>query len=86
MKKLTKKEFKEYINNIFGFIDSGKITIDDDIFCGHPGLYFYHSREEFDEKLEQLIEEEYYDEYDLYYVTKHDKKICGIAYCGHHDY
>ena len=41
MNKLNKDETKKYIIKIFNFIENG-----DSKFKGHPGLYFFHTKNE----------------------------------------
>ena len=44
MFKLNKKEAEYYLIKIFDFIENG-----DSKFNGHPGLYFFHTKEELKE-------------------------------------
>ncbi len=69
MKQLSIVEAKNCISQIFNFIDSGKVVWDDDVFYGHPGLYFFHSKKEFEEQLRQSLVKDVYDRYDIYYIT-----------------
>ena len=48
MNKLNKDETKKYIIEIFDFIENG-----DSKFKGHPGLYFFHTKEELKEKINE---------------------------------
>lgn len=64
MFKLNKKEAEYYLIKIFDFIENG-----DSIFKGHPGLYFFHTKTELKEKINELLSENEYDEFDLYYIT-----------------
>ena len=64
MNKLNKNETKKYIIKIFDFIENG-----DSKFNGHPGLYFFHTKEELKEKINELLSENEYDEFDIYYIT-----------------
>lgn len=41
MFKLNKKELEDYLIKIFDFIENGDLK-----FKGHPGLYFFHTKEE----------------------------------------
>ena len=50
MNKLNKDETKKYIIKIFNFIENG-----DSKFKGHPGLYFFHTKKELEEKIKELI-------------------------------
>lgn len=64
MFKLNKKEAEDYLIKIFDFIENG-----DSKFNGHPGLYFFHAKTELKEKINELLSENEYDEFDLYYIT-----------------
>ncbi len=64
MNKLNKDETKKYIIKIFNFIENG-----DSKFKGHPGLYFFHTKKELEEKIKELLNKEEYDELDIYYIT-----------------
>lgn len=46
MIKLSKKEVEDYLIEIFDFIENG-----DSKFKGHPGLYFFHTKKELKEKM-----------------------------------
>ena len=56
MNKLNKDETKKYIIKIFNFIENG-----DSKFKGHPGLYFFHTKKELEEKIKELLNKEEYD-------------------------
>ena len=64
MIKLSKKELEDYLIKIFDFIENG-----DSKFNGHPELYFFHTKEELKEKINELLSENEYDEFGLYYIT-----------------
>ena len=64
MNKLNKNETKKYIIEIFDFIENGDLK-----FKGHPGLYFFHTKKELEEKTKELLNENKYDEFDIYYIT-----------------
>ena len=64
MFKLNKKEAEDYLIKIFDFIENG-----DSKFKGHPGLYFFHTKTELKEKINELLSENEYYEFDLYYIT-----------------
>lgn len=64
MNKLNKDETKKYIIKIFNFIENG-----DSKFNGHPGLYFFHTKKELEEKINELLNKNEYDEFDIYYIT-----------------
>lgn len=69
MEKLTKEAAKKYINRILNFIDSGEVQFKNNIFYGHPGFYFFHTKEELDNKVDQCLNRDFYDRYDIYYIT-----------------
>ena len=52
MFKLNKKEAEDYLIKIFDFIENG-----DSKFKGHPGLYFFHTKTELKEKINELLSE-----------------------------
>lgn len=64
MIKLSKKEVEDYLIEIFDFIENG-----DSKFKGHPGLYFFHTKKELKEKMNELLNKNEYDEFDIYYIT-----------------
>lgn len=64
MFKLNKKELEDYLIKIFDFIENG-----DSKFNGHPGLYFFHTKKELEEKINELLNKNKYDEFDIYYIT-----------------
>lgn len=68
MTKLSKIEAQKVIYDTFQFIDSGIIERNGDSFFGHPGLYFFHSKDELMSKTNFLLKENSYDKYDLYYI------------------
>ena len=61
MNKLNKDETKKYIIKIFNFIENG-----DSKFKGHPGLYFFHTKKQIEEKIKELLNKEQYDELEIY--------------------
>ena len=50
MFKLNKKEAEDYLIKIFDFIENG-----DSKFKGHPGLYFFHTKTELKEKINEPV-------------------------------
>ena len=50
MFKLNKKEAEDYLIKIFDFIENGDLK-----FNGHPGLYFFHTKKELKEKIDELL-------------------------------
>ena len=72
---MDKEIIKRYIHEIFEFIDSGELEFHGDTFYGHPGFYFFHSKEELNKKIDSLLTKETYDKYDLYYIVN-----CLIKY------
>lgn len=66
---LAKKDAKKCIDSILNFIDSGEVRTEDDIFYGHPGFYFFHTKEELDNRLNQYLNKDFYDRYDIYYIS-----------------
>lgn len=83
---MNKKEITAIINDFFEFIDNGTEEFHGKIYRGHPGLYFFHSRNEFEEKLEELIKKtnkEKYNKYDIYYITSKLIKFLLGKYDSH---
>lgn len=69
MKQLTKKEAQDHIHSIFEFINSGKTQMGDYTYYGHPGFYFFHTKEDLNTKIDQYLNKKFYDEYDIYYIA-----------------
>ena len=61
---MKQKSIEYYLIKIFDFIENG-----DSKFKGHPGLYFFHTKKELEEKTKELLNENKYDEFDIYYIT-----------------
>ena len=80
---MNKIETKNKIIEIFDYIENGKVVIDKKIFKGHPGLYFFHTKEDFNEKLDLLLNEEEYDRYDIYYIVQSLIKFLLNKYDSH---
>ena len=83
MIQLTKKQMQEYIDKIIEFIDNGVISVDNRIFYGHPGFYFFHTKKELYEKINLCLNKELYDKYDLYYITNYLIKYMLDKYDSH---
>lgn len=67
MNIFTKKEIETYAKRIFTFIDSGKITWKDETFYGHPGFYFFHTKQELEKEMTKTFDKDHYTCYDLFY-------------------
>ena len=65
----SRKDVNNIINDIFDFIDNGIIKIEDKIFVGHPGLYFFHSKEDLLREINNLLNKDNYNKYDIYYLV-----------------
>lgn len=80
---MNKNDTKETIIKIFNYIDSYEETFESVIYKGHPGLYFFHTKEEFNKKLELYLEKENYDRYDIYYIVRKLIKFLLAKYDSH---
>lgn len=80
---MNKEEAKKKIYDIFEYIDKGIEKSNDEIFNGHPGLYFFHTREEYNKLLDEFLIEEKYDRYDIYYIVQRLIKYLLNKYDSH---
>ena len=48
---MNKIETKKLINKVFDYIEKENIVTEYNTFKGHPGLYFFHTKEELDKML-----------------------------------
>ena len=60
------KETRATISKIFNYIERGVEKTSFGDFYGHPGLYFFHTKEEFAIRLDKCLDKESYDRYDIY--------------------
>jgi len=77
------KETRAIISKIFNYIESGVEKTSFGDFYGHPGLYFFHTKEEFATKLDNYLSKEYYDRYDIYYIVEKLIKFLLDKYDSH---
>lgn len=85
MKILTRDEARNVINKIFDYID-GTNDYDEqyDCYLGHPALYFFHSKDEFNKKVEEfLLTKDEFDRYDIYYFSNKMIKFLVGPYDSH---
>jgi hypothetical protein len=81
---MNKIEVKNLIYKIFDYIETAEETTEYGPFKGHPGLYFFHSKEEFDNLLNTYLKEkETYDKYDIYYIGQRLIKFLLNKYDSH---
>ena len=80
---MSKEELIIKINNIVDFIINGKVKMFNQTFNGHPSFYLIHSKDEFNQKLDSILKEKTYDEYDLYYYTNYMFKYMLDKYDSH---
>ena len=80
---MNKEELITKINDIVKFLTDGKIKLFNQTFNGHPCFYLVHSKDEFDQKLNSILKEKLYDEYDLYYYTNYMFKYMLDKYDSH---
>lgn len=64
----SKNRAKEYINNVIEFIDNGEIKFENDTYKGHPCFYLIHSKYELNNKVNEYLNKNNYDEYDIYFI------------------
>ena len=55
MKYFSKEEVRKIIQDAFNFIDNGKVVWKDMAFLGYPGFYFFHTKNELDQKIENQL-------------------------------
>ena len=77
------KETRAIISKIFNYIKSGVEKTSFGDFYGHPGLYFFHTKEEFATKLDNYLNKESYDRYDIYYIVEKLIKFLLGKYDSH---
>lgn len=80
---MNKIEIKNKILDIFDYIENGEVVIDGKLFKGHPGLYFFYTKEELNNKLESFLNKEEYDRYDFYYIVQNLIKFLLNKYDSH---
>lgn len=81
--KYNKEKTRQYIDEIFEYIDNGECKIDEKQFHGHPGLYFFHTKDELNKKIEECLNKEFYDKYDIYYIVSKLIKFMLDKYDSH---
>ena len=67
---INKIDVKKIIIKIFDYIEQGEEITEYETFKGHPGLYFFHSKDEFNNILDLSLTKEEYDRYDIYYIVQ----------------
>lgn len=77
------KETRAIISKIFNYIESGVEKTSFGDFYGHPGLYFFHTKEEFSTMLDKCLDKESYDRYDIYYIVEKLIKFLLGKYDSH---
>ena len=80
---MNKIETKKLINKVFDYIEKENIVTEYNTFKGHPGLYFFKTKEEFNKKLDLLLTKEEYDRYDIYYLVQSLIKFLLSKYDSH---
>lgn len=83
MKLFNKEEASRVIQDAFNFIDNGKVVWKDMEFFGHPGFYFFHTKKELEQKIENQLVKDKYDQYDLCYVMNSLIKFMLSKYDSH---
>ena len=77
------KETRATISKIFNYIERGVEKTSFGDFYGHPGLYFFHTKEEFAIMLDKCLDKESYDRYDIYYIVEKLIKFLLDKYDSH---
>ena len=77
------KETRATISKIFNYIENGVEKTSFGDFYGHPGLYFFHTKEEFTTMLDKWLDKESYDRYDIYYIVEKLIKFLLGKYDSH---
>lgn len=80
---MNKLETKKIVDKIFNYIDNGEVKTEYNTFKGHPGLYFFHTKEEFEKILNLYLQKEEYDRYDIYYIVQRLIKFLLDKYDSH---
>lgn len=80
---MNRLKAKEKIIKIFDYIDNYEENVDSEIYKGHPGLYFFHTQEEFNKMLDLYLEKDNYNRYDIYYIVKKLIKFLLDKYDSH---
>lgn len=85
--RLTKKELLEMMNDVFDTIENGEVERDGEIFKGHPGFYYFHSKEEMFKELINIIDiKDEYSRYDFYYYIQRIIKFMLNKYDSHTEF
>ena len=80
---INKIDVKKIIIKIFDYIEQGEEITEYETFKGHPGLYFFHSKDEFNNILDLSLTKEEYDRYDIYYIVQKMIKFLLNKYDSH---
>lgn len=83
MRHFSKEEVRKIILDAVDFIDNKKVMWKDMEFLGHPGFYFFHTRDELEQKIEKQLVKDKYDQYDLCYIMNSLIKFMLSKYDSH---
>lgn len=83
MRHFSKEEVRKIILDAVDFIDNKKVMWKDMGFLGHPGFYFFHTRDELEQKIEKQLVKDKYDQYDLCYIMNSLIKFMLSKYDSH---
>lgn len=83
VKSFSKEEARKIIQDAFNFIDNEKVVWKDMEFLGHPGFYFFHTKNELEQKIENQLVKDKYDQYDLCYIMNFLIKFMLSKYDSH---
>lgn len=80
---MDKETVRDLINQIFNYIENGEVKTEYNIFKGHPGLYYFNTKEDFEKNLNLYLKKEKYDRYDVYYIVQRLIKFLLNKYDSH---
>ena len=81
---MNRRQVKDKILEIFDFIENKEIVYNGKTYYGHPGLYFFHTKKEFQDLLDKELEKKKrFNKYDLYYITNKLIKFLLSKYDSH---
>ncbi len=81
---MKKIEMKNKIKEIVSFLTDGVVEINNQVFKGHPCFYLLHSKEDFANKLDEIIaDKKKFNEFDLCYYLNYMFKYMLHPYDSH---
>lgn len=81
---MSRKDLINKINEIIEFLTNGVVKTNNQEFSGHPCFYLIHSKDEFDNKLEEIIANKpKFNSFDLFYYLNYMFKYMLHPYDSH---